>query len=114
MGKNILRLYITGKTPSSQKAIRDLRRICRHELGDRYEVEVIDVLDRPQIAENQKIIATPTLIKELPVPIRRIIGDLSDAQKVLLGLDIRSCGPRRNECTASGGGKGLIASERER
>ncbi len=87
--KNILKLYVTGQTTRSRDAIANLRRICEQELGGAYEMVVIDVLDRPQLAEDEKILATPTVIKELPPPIRRIIGDLSDTERVLLGLDIR-------------------------
>jgi circadian clock protein KaiB len=84
-----IKLYVTGKTPRSEQAIMNLRRICDEELSGRYELMVIDVLERPQLAEDEKILATPTVVKELPVPIRRIIGDLSDRERVLLGLDLR-------------------------
>lgn len=83
-----LRLYITGRTPQSQRAIENLRAICEAELQGLYEVEVIDVLEHPTLAENEKILATPTLVKRLPEPVRKIIGDLSDREKVLLGLDV--------------------------
>ena len=85
---NILRLYVTGQTPRSQRAIANLRRICDEQLTNRYEIVVIDILERPQLAEDEKIIATPTLIKALPMPLRRVIGDLSDVDQVLLGLDL--------------------------
>ena len=88
MNKMRLKLYITGKTPRSERAIANLRRICDEDLGGAYEMVVIDVLEKPQLAEDEKILATPTLIKELPPPLRRIIGDLSDREKVLLGLDV--------------------------
>ena len=88
MSKFTLKLYITGNTPRAKHAIANLRRICEQELQDQYEMIVIDVLERPQLAEDEKILATPTLIKELPPPPRRIIGDLSDTEKVLLGLEI--------------------------
>ena len=84
----ILKLYITGHTPRSVKAIANMQLICKHELSDKYRLIVIDVLENPQMAEDEKILATPTLIKQLPPPLRRIIGDLSDKEKVLLGLDI--------------------------
>jgi circadian clock protein KaiB len=93
MDKYLIKLYITGRTPRSQQAIRSLERICEEELGGRYELVVIDVLERPQLAENEKILATPTVVKELPIPIRRIIGDLSDTERVLLGLDLRPAAP---------------------
>ena len=83
-----LKLYVTGRTARSAKAIATLRRICEEELDGRIQPVVIDVLEQPQLAEDQKILATPTLIKELPAPLRRIIGDLSDTEKVLLGLDL--------------------------
>ena len=90
MSNFILKLYVTGKTPRSERAISNLRRVCEEELGGKYEMRVIDVLEHPQLAEDEKILATPTLIKELPPPLRRIIGDLSDKAKVLLGLDIQA------------------------
>lgn len=88
MNKYLLKLYVTGKTPRSEKAIANLRQICEQELANQYEMIIIDVLERPQLAEEEKILATPTLIKQLPPPLRRIIGDLSDKEKVLLGLDL--------------------------
>ncbi len=87
-----LRLYITGRTSHSIRAIENLQKICESELKGQYEVEVIDVLENPRLAENEKILATPTLVKKLPEPVRKIIGDLSDREKVLLGLDIFSAG----------------------
>ncbi|MEO5356964.1 MAG: circadian clock protein KaiB [Nitrospirae bacterium YQR-1] len=89
MGNYILKLYITGKTPKSERAITNLKNLCEVELQNQYEMVIIDVLERPQLAEDEKILATPTLIKELPPPLRRIIGDLSDTEKVLLGLDLQ-------------------------
>lgn len=94
MRNYLLKLYITGQTPRSRRAIDNLRRICEDELPGKYEMHVIDVLEWPQLAEDEKIFATPTVVKELPIPIRRIIGDLSDADKVLLGLDLQPCQPR--------------------
>ncbi len=91
MAKFLLKLYVTGQTPRSQRAVANLRRICEEELQGQYELVIIDVLERPQLAEDEKILATPTLVKELPVPIRRIIGDLSDSERVLLGLDLLTC-----------------------
>lgn len=85
-----LRLYVTGRTARSEAAIRNLQRIVEDELDERYQLEIIDVLERPELAEAEKIIATPTLVKERPPPLRRIIGDLSDREKVVLGLDLRS------------------------
>jgi len=88
MNKFELRLYITGKTPKSERAIANLKEICEKELKGLYELQIIDVLESPQLAEDEKILATPTLIKDLPPPLKRIIGDLSDSDKVLLGLDL--------------------------
>jgi circadian clock protein KaiB len=84
-----LKLYITGQTARAQHAIANLRRICDRQLAGQYELQVIDVLERPQLAEDEKILATPTVVKELPLPIRRIIGDLSNSDSVLLGLDLQ-------------------------
>jgi circadian clock protein KaiB len=88
MNKYLLKLFITGQTPRSSRAITNLRRICEEELGTEYDLIIIDVLEQPQLAEDEKILATPTLIKEHPPPIRRIIGDLSDTKQVLLGLEL--------------------------
>lgn len=84
----LLRLYVTGSTFRSLRAIENLRAICDAELAGQYDVEVIDVLENPQMAEKDKILATPTLVKRLPEPVRKIIGDLSDREKVLFGLDV--------------------------
>jgi circadian clock protein KaiB len=89
MTKFKLRLYITGRTAQSQRALDNLRTICESELSGLYEIDVIDVLEHPGLAENEKILATPTLVKRLPEPVRKIIGDLSDREKVLLGLDLQ-------------------------
>jgi len=88
MNKYMLKLFITGQTIRSGHAIANLRRICEKELGTDYELTIIDVLKQPQVAEDEKILATPTLIKEFPPPVRRIIGDLSDTKQVLLGLEL--------------------------
>ncbi len=86
--KCILKLYVTGQTPNSQKAIETLEKVLKMELKGAYTLQVIDVLKNPQLAEEDKILATPTLTKVLPPPVRKIIGDLSDIDKVLLGLDL--------------------------
>lgn len=83
-----LRLYVTGRTGPSTRAIKNLERILREQTGEDYELKVIDVLEHPQLAEDEKILATPTLVKTFPEPIRKIIGDLSQLENVLLGLDI--------------------------
>lgn len=85
----VLTLYVTGRTVRSQQAIANLKGICDEELDGRYALRIIDVLERPQLAEDEKIMATPTLVRELPPPLRRIIGDLSDRERVLVGLDLR-------------------------
>jgi circadian clock protein KaiB len=99
MTKYKLRLFITGRTPQSQRALDNLHNICDAELKGHYEVEVIDVLEHPLQAANEKILATPTLVKRLPEPVRKLIGDLSDRQKVLWGLDL--WGTDRGETVAN-------------
>jgi circadian clock protein KaiB len=84
-----LRLYVTPRTPISQRAISNLDALCREDLPVRFEVEVIDVAEHPALAERDKILATPTLVKLAPEPIRKIIGDLSNREKVLLSLDLQ-------------------------
>ncbi len=96
-GRYVLRLYVTGSTIRSARAILNLKRICEEHLEGRYELEVIDICQEPTLARGDQIIAAPTLIKEIPAPMRRLIGDLSDTEKVLLGLDVR----RRDEVRAS-------------
>jgi circadian clock protein KaiB len=81
-------LFVTGRTARANTAIVNLRRICEQQLRGRYELEIIDVLEHPDKAEDERILATPTLIKSLPPPLRRVIGDLSDTEKVLLGLEV--------------------------
>ncbi len=88
MNKYLLKLYITGNTSRSKRAIANLFRICREELAGQYQVEIIDVLEQPHRAEKEKILVTPTLIKQLPPPLQRTIGDMSNRNKVLLGLDL--------------------------
>lgn len=88
MNKYVLKLYITGRTPRSEHAITNLQRLCENSLRGQYELVIIDILKQPHLVEEAKILATPTLIKELPPPIRRIIGDLSNTERVLLGLDV--------------------------
>lgn len=86
----LLKLYVTGANPRTERAIANLQQICDAELEGRYTLEIIDVLEDPEAAERDRVLATPTLIKELPPPLRRIIGDLSDRAKVLLALEIRA------------------------
>ncbi len=84
-----LRLYIAGKTNKSVTALKNLKRYCETHLKDKYVIEVIDLLVQPQLAEGDQILAVPTLVKKVPEPIRKIIGDLSNEEKVLVGLNIR-------------------------
>ena len=93
MSKYLLTLYVTGSSPRAKVAIGNLQRICEQELKGQYELEIVDVLENPQRAEDEKILATPTLIKQLPLPLRRVIGDLSDKDKVLLGLEVHAQSP---------------------
>ena len=85
-----LRLYVAGQTPKSVTALANLRRICEEHLAGQYKIEVIDLLQNPQLARDDQIIAIPTLVRKLPMPIRKIIGDLSNAEKVLIGLQLRT------------------------
>jgi circadian clock protein KaiB len=85
----VLRLYITGMTPNSKKAVENVKTICEQYLKGKYELEVIDIYQQPALAQGEQIIAVPTLIKKLPGPLRRLIGDMSNTEKVLMGLDLR-------------------------
>ncbi len=87
--KYVLKLYITGMTRRSQEALRNIEKLCRDRLGSNYELEVIDIYQQPTLAKGDQIIAVPTLIKKLPLPLRRIIGDLSNEERIVLGLDFR-------------------------
>jgi circadian clock protein KaiB len=89
MDEQILRLYIAGQTPKSIKAFANLKRICEEHLPGRYRIEVIDLVQNPQLAAGDQILAVPTLVRRLPEPVRKIIGDLSHTDRVLVGLDIR-------------------------
>lgn len=84
-----LRLYVAGQTPKSIAAIANLNRLCEAHLPGRYKIEVVDLMQNPALAQRDQIVAIPTLIRQLPEPLKRIIGDLSNAEKVLVGLDIR-------------------------
>jgi len=88
----VLRLYTTGMTPRSMRAVESIKAICEEHLKGRYELEIIDIHEQPVLARGDQIIAAPTLIKRLPEPLRRLIGDLSDSERVLLGLDLRPVG----------------------
>ena len=85
----VLRLYVTGMTARSTEAFAAIKAICEERLQGRYELEVIDIYEHPQLAIDEQIIAVPTLVKMLPAPLRRLVGDLSNVERVLLGLDLR-------------------------
>ena len=84
-----LRLYIAGQTPRSLTALANLKKICDEHLAGKYHIEVIDLMKNPQLARGDQILAVPTLVRKLPVPLRKLIGDLSNTEKVLVGLDLK-------------------------
>jgi circadian clock protein KaiB len=84
-----LRLYVAGQTPRSVTAFGNLKKICENHLKDRYRIDVIDLLEQPHLSKGDQILAIPTLVRKLPPPVRKIIGDLSDTERVLVGLDLR-------------------------
>ena len=86
--KYVLRLYVTGMTERSMRAIQNIKKICEDHLKGRYHLEVIDIYREPTLAKGDQIIATPTLIKKLPVPIRQFIGEMAETERILLGLDL--------------------------
>jgi len=87
--KYVLTLYVAGISPRSEQAIRSVKEICEQQLKDRYELEIVDIYQHPRLARDEQIVAAPTLVKRLPPPLRRIVGDLSDGEQVLVGLDLR-------------------------
>ena len=89
----VLRLYIAGTTPASSRSVENLRSICEEHLKGRYELVVVDVFQQPTLAKDEQIIAVPTLIKRLPAPLRRVVGDLTNEHRVLVGLDLK---PKEN------------------
>jgi circadian clock protein KaiB len=89
-----LRLYIAGQTPKSLMALNNLKKICQEHAGGKYRIDVIDLVKKPQLARGDQILAIPTLVRNLPIPIRKIIGDLSDIERVLVGLNLRPGGGR--------------------
>ena len=93
-----LRLYVAGSTPQSQRAIASIKRVCDEHLAGRFDLEVIDIYQQPKLTAGEQIVAAPTLIKKLPLPLRRFVGDLSSLERILVGLDLRPA-PR-------GGGSG--------
>jgi circadian clock protein KaiB len=86
----VLRLYVTGMTPRSARAIKNVQAICQEYLDGRYDLDVIDIYQQPVLTRGEQIVAAPTLIKKLPLPMRRLVGDMSDRERVLLGLDLVS------------------------
>ena len=91
----VLRLYVAGQTPKSVTAFANLKKICAEHLQDKYQIELIDLLKNPQLARGDQIVAIPTLVRNLPTPMRKIIGDLSDTERVLVGLDLRPTATKR-------------------
>ncbi len=92
-----LRLYVAGQTPKSIAAFANLKRICEEYVSGKYRIEVIDLLENPRLAKGDQILAIPTLVRKLPEPVRKIIGDLSDTERVLIGLDLRPLTSGRDE-----------------
>jgi circadian clock protein KaiB len=90
-----LRLYVAGRTPKSVTALANLKQICEEHLKGRYTIEVVDLLKTPQLARGDQIVAIPTLVRDLPQPIRKIVGDLSNVDRTLIGLQLRPEGPKR-------------------
>jgi circadian clock protein KaiB len=88
--KYVLRLYVTGMTPKSTRAITNVQKLCEQYLKGCYELEVVDIYQQPKLAKGEQIIATPTLIKKLPLPLRKLIGDMSDTERFLVGIDLKS------------------------
>ncbi len=84
----VLRLYVAGQSPKAMTALKNLKKICREQLNGKFTIEVIDLLENPQLGAEDQIFALPTLVRKLPVPVRKIIGDLSNTERVLVGLDI--------------------------
>jgi len=104
-----LRLYVAGQTPKSMAALSNLQQICVAHLDGKYDLEVIDLIKNPQLAQGDQILAIPTLVRNLPVPIRKIIGDLSNVDRVLVGLDLRGSQHDGNGETRSGFDKAIGA-----
>lgn len=84
----VLRLYVAGKSPKAMTALKNLKKICKEQLNGKFTIEVIDLLENPHLGADDQIFALPTLVRKLPVPVRKIIGDLSNTERVLVGLDI--------------------------
>jgi circadian clock protein KaiB len=89
-----LRLYVAGQSPKSLQASANLRTLCEEHLEEHYEIEIIDLVEHPELARSDDIVAIPTLVRRIPAPLRKIIGDLSNTERVLVGLQLRAAGPR--------------------
>jgi circadian clock protein KaiB len=94
-GKWNMRLYVAGQTPKSLAAFSNLKQLCDQHLNGRYQIEVVDLLKQPQLAQNDQIVALPTLVRKLPEPIKRVIGDLSNLERVMIGLDLLAAGIKK-------------------
>ena len=94
-GKYVLKLYVTGMTPRSRAAIKNIKDMCEKHLKDRYELEIVDIYQQPELAKSEQLIAAPTLVKKLPLPLRRLIGDMSQSERILVALAIK---PETNKC----------------
>ena len=97
--KYVLRLYVSGMTERSRRSVLNIKAVCKENLQGKYDLEVVDIHQKPSLAKDEQIVATPTLIRQLPLPLRRIVGDLSDREGVLFGLDIK----RKTGCLDSTG-----------
>ena len=86
----LLRLFVTGSTPRSSRSIFNIRNLCENRFRGRYKLEVIDIYQQPELARQEQIIAAPTLVKKLPLPLRKLVGDLSDTDRVMMGLDLKA------------------------
>lgn len=98
-----LRLYVAGQTPKSVTAFANLKKLCEEHLQGEYTIEIVDLLENPQLAEGDQIIAVPTLVRRLPEPVKKIIGDLSNTERVLVGLDIVPVGNNKHDSASKGG-----------
>ncbi|MHB1046895.1 MAG: circadian clock KaiB family protein [Thermoanaerobaculia bacterium] len=107
-----LRLYVAGMTPRALTALRNLEEICESRIPGIYSIEVVDLLERPQLARGDQIIAVPTLVRRLPAPMKRIIGDLSSSERVLVGLDIQEAEPAKKAARAGPGASSALSSNR--
>jgi len=96
-GPYVLHLYVTGMTPRAREAIRNIRHVCEENLRGRYELKVIDIYQQPELAKQEQLVAVPTLVRKRPLPLRRMVGDLSNKERVMAGLNITPCAGRKEE-----------------